>query len=86
MNSSPVGDMIASSSVDGTIRLWIPSTGECSAVLKASGPYDGMNITDVTGVSQTQHQALLDMGAIDTSLTAKAAMFHRPITESMDRL
>lgn len=62
---SPVNGIIASSSADGSIRLWNLNTGACLAVLQFQGPYAGMNITGATGISDTQRRALLELGAID---------------------
>ncbi|MCB0086420.1 MAG: hypothetical protein KDE54_00775, partial [Caldilineaceae bacterium] len=62
---SPAGDKVATSSGDGSIRLWDTHSGDCLAVLQFTGPYAGMNITGAIGISNTQHQALLALGAID---------------------
>ena len=57
------GDFIASSSVDGTVRLWDLHTGACLATLEAQGPYAGMTITGVSGITRAQVQSLLLLGA-----------------------
>lgn len=62
---SPNGELVASSSSDGTMRVWDANTGACLAVYQFHGPYAGMNITGVTGISETQRRALLELGAID---------------------
>lgn len=60
---SPRGECIASSSADGTIRLWNMNTGERVATLDAQGPYAGMRIAGVTGITPAQRESLLLLGA-----------------------
>jgi WD40 repeat protein len=57
---------IASSSADETIRLWDRQTGTCLRTLQADRPYEGMNITGVTGISESQKSILKSLGAIET--------------------
>ncbi|RIK38921.1 MAG: hypothetical protein DCC55_19620 [Chloroflexi bacterium] len=70
----PDGRFLVSASHDETIRLWdveaaLAGAGEaaCLAVTTAPGPYDGMNITGVTGISAAQKAALIALGAVDDS-------------------
>ena len=63
---SPDGEWLATGSLDETIKLWNPQTGECLKTLRAKRPYEGMNITGVTGVTATQKTALQALGAIQT--------------------
>jgi WD40 repeat protein len=55
---------VTSSAWDGTIRLWDVATGACLHTLCALGPYDGMNIAGVTGISDAQKAALKALGAV----------------------
>ena len=64
---SPDGRLLASSSTDETIRLWDPDTGECLQTWRIPGPYDGMNITGVTGITDAQCEALRALGAVETT-------------------
>jgi WD40 repeat protein len=61
----PEGRMLVSSSEDGTIRVWDSSTGNCLRVLKVDRPYEGMNISGVTGLTNTQKETLRVLGAIE---------------------
>ena len=56
--------VLASGSADETIKLWDIKTGECLNTLKADRPYEGMNITGVTGITTAQKAALQALGAI----------------------
>jgi WD40 repeat protein len=60
---SPNGKTFASGSEDETIRIWQIETGTCLRILRADRPYEGMNITDVTGLSDIQKESLLSLGA-----------------------
>ncbi|MEZ4864298.1 MAG: BTAD domain-containing putative transcriptional regulator [Caldilineaceae bacterium] len=62
---SPAGDKVASCSFDGSICVWDAKSGACLAVMRAPGPYAGMNIADVTGISGAQRQALMALGAVE---------------------
>ncbi|MFN8489013.1 MAG: BTAD domain-containing putative transcriptional regulator [Caldilineaceae bacterium] len=59
------GQLLASASQDETIRLWDVTTGACLQTLRAPGPYAGMNITGVTGISAAQKTALKALGAVE---------------------
>jgi WD40 repeat protein len=61
----PEGKMLVSSSDDGTIRLWDSSTGECLRILMIDRPYEGMNISGVTGLTDAQKETLRILGAIE---------------------
>jgi WD40 repeat protein/transcriptional regulator with XRE-family HTH domain len=58
------GCVLASSSTDETIKLWDINTGECLKTLRADRPYEGMNITGVTGITEAQKATLQMLGAI----------------------
>jgi WD40 repeat protein len=63
----PSEPMIASGSWDETIKLWNPQTGECLKMLRVARPYEGMNITGVTGITEAQKATLKALGAIERS-------------------
>jgi WD40 repeat protein len=62
---SPDGETLASSSHDGTAKLWNLQTGKCLKTLKGVGPYEGMNITQVKGLTEVQKATLKMLGAIE---------------------
>jgi len=59
------GQTLASGSEDETIKLWDVKTGEYLKTLKAPRPYEGMNITGVTGLTQAQKATLKALGAVE---------------------
>lgn len=61
---SPDGGSIASGSQDETIRLWDLETATCLQILKADRPYEGMNITGATGLTEAQIVTLQTLGAV----------------------
>ena len=62
---SPDGALVLSCSFDGTIKFWDSQTGECVNTLQVEGPYAGMNITGVTGMTAAQKAALKQLGAVE---------------------
>ncbi len=71
---NPVAPLLISGGWDGTLRLWHLETGQCLQTLRAPGPYAGMNIVGVTGISQAQKESLKALGAVeeDASSTIQA--------------
>ncbi|MEZ4866010.1 MAG: BTAD domain-containing putative transcriptional regulator [Caldilineaceae bacterium] len=63
--SDPAQQMLATSSADETIKLWDLQRGVCLRTLRPPGPYAGMNITGVTGITAAQRTALKALGAVE---------------------
>jgi WD40 repeat protein len=63
-SSLSYGQLLASSSADGTIRLWDIQTGECLKILRSPRPYEGMNIHGIQGLTDAQQENLIALGAI----------------------
>ncbi len=62
---SPDGQRLASGSQDETIKLWDLKTGHCLKTLIAKRPYEGMNLTDVRGLTEAQKATLKALGAVE---------------------
>lgn len=62
---SPDGQTLASCSQDETIKLWDLQTEKCSKTLRIARPYEGMQITNVTGLTIAQKTTLKALGAVD---------------------
>lgn len=60
----PNGQTLASCGADETIKIWDVRTGKCLKTMRADRPYEGMNITGVTGITEAQKAALQELGAI----------------------
>jgi WD40 repeat protein len=50
---------------DGQVKLWGVQTGELLQTLYVPRPYEGMNITGATGLTDAQRDTLKQLGAID---------------------
>lgn len=61
---SPDDQLLVSGSYDETAKLWNIETGECLKTFKSPRPYEGMNITGVTGLTEAQRATLIALGAV----------------------
>ncbi|MEG4104971.1 WD40 domain-containing protein [Microcoleus sp. S13_C5] len=57
--------IIAACSRDGTIMMWEIETGECLKILKSDRPYENLNITGVTGLTEAVKATLKALGAVE---------------------
>ncbi len=62
---SPDGQTLLSGSEDGTVKLWDVLTGECLKTFRNERPYEEMNITGVTGLTEATIASLKALGAIE---------------------
>lgn len=56
---------LVSCSGDETTKLWDVQTGQCIKTLRSPRPYEGMNITSVTGLTDAQKGTLKALGAVE---------------------
>jgi WD40 repeat protein len=59
------GETLVSCSMDSTIKLWDVNTGECLKTLRSKRPYEGMNVTGVTGLTEAEKATLKALGAVE---------------------
>ncbi len=62
---SPDGKILATSSSDETLRLWSMADPSAEATLRCDRPYEAMDITAVTGITEAQKAVLKHLGAIE---------------------
>ncbi|MEM9905530.1 MAG: NB-ARC domain-containing protein [Cyanobacteria bacterium P01_D01_bin.44] len=60
--------ILASGSQDGTIKLWEVATGKLLDTLRPPRLYEGMNITQATGLTAAQRSTLKTLGAVERSV------------------
>ncbi|MDY7022795.1 MAG: hypothetical protein SWJ54_15815, partial [Cyanobacteriota bacterium] len=61
---SPDGQVLAIGTCEGTVQLWNVQTAHYQDTLRASGVYEKMNITGVTGLATEQISRIVALGAI----------------------
>ncbi|MBN3906819.1 MAG: hypothetical protein HWQ35_09760 [Nostoc sp. NMS1] len=59
------GQTVVSCSEDETIKIWDVQTGKCLKTLKSKNPYEGMNITSISGLTESQKDTLKALGAVE---------------------
>jgi WD40 repeat protein len=60
----PHTHLLAAGGLDGQITLWDCRTGECRATWILPRPYEGLDITNATGLTPAQQTSLRRLGAI----------------------
>jgi WD40 repeat protein len=56
------GKTITRASEDGSIRIWDTNSGEGVSVLREPKPYEGLDITAVSGITEAQKTTLRLLG------------------------
>lgn len=64
----PHKPLLISSSDDGTIKFWNTDTSSCMNTLRTHQPYEGMDITGATGLTEVQKATLKVLGAVEESI------------------
>jgi WD40 repeat protein len=62
---SPHSPVLVTGGQDGTIKLWDVATGKCLKTLRNKRPYEQMNITKVSGLTEAQKESLKVLGAVE---------------------
>jgi hypothetical protein len=57
--------MLAGGNLNGAVRLWQLESGVCLQTFRISRPYEQMDITGATGLSESQKAMLRAFGAIE---------------------
>jgi WD40 repeat protein len=64
------GQWIVSGGLDGTVRVWNAHKAASVHVRRPDRPYERMDITGLTGVTEAQRTALLSLGAGERAVSA----------------
>jgi WD40 repeat protein len=64
----PEEPIVVSGSLDETMKVWDINTGECLQTLRVERPYEGMNITGTTGLTEAQKGTLKALGAVNVNV------------------
>ncbi len=72
VTTDPSGIFIISGGPDGTMMLWDMQTGQHLRTMRNDRPYEGMNIMNVKGLTETQKDTLLALGAIERPQSEQA--------------
>lgn len=62
----PDGEHLFSAGEGGKVKLWNLADSTQATTLTAPSPYEGLNITGITGITEAQRLNLLSLGAIET--------------------
>jgi predicted DNA-binding transcriptional regulator AlpA len=62
---TPDQRLLASGTEDETVLVWERQTGRCLRTLRSDRPYERMNMSGVTGITEAQKASLKILGAIE---------------------
>ena len=62
---SPVEKILCSGGEDSMVKIWDINIGKCLKTLQSPRPYERMNITRVTGLTEAQKSTLMTLGAFE---------------------
>ncbi len=66
------GRLAASGGLDGTVKLWDTTSGVLLRALRPDRPYERMDITGLSGVTEAQRAALTALGAVERAPASPA--------------
>jgi WD40 repeat protein/DNA-binding CsgD family transcriptional regulator len=66
----PASVMLVSGSQDETIKLWDTRTGKCLSTLRGERPYERLNISGVTGLTEAEKASMRALGARDQNVAS----------------
>ncbi len=72
LRESPDGRRLASCGDDDTIQVWDLESGEHLRTLRRDRPYERLDITGITGVTEAQKVTLRALGAIEGAIVSSA--------------
>jgi WD40 repeat protein/transcriptional regulator with XRE-family HTH domain len=67
---SPDGHSLASCGEDGALKVWEMESGQLWRILRRDRPYERLNITGMTGLTEAQKATLLALGAVEEPIAA----------------
>jgi WD40 repeat protein len=62
---NPTDQTLISGSTDETLKIWDINTGKCLRTLRVKRLYEGMNVTGVMGLTESQKDTLKILGAVE---------------------
>jgi WD40 repeat protein/DNA-binding SARP family transcriptional activator len=71
MRFLPNSNILLVACLDGAVRICDVEDGVLLHTLHVAGPYEGMNISGVTGISEAQRAALKTLGAVEEHLKSE---------------
>ncbi len=76
------GAYLAGGALDGAIDLWRAPDGACAGALRIARPYEGMDITGATGLSDAQRATLCVLGAVEKIPANPSAVRNRQTNQA----
>jgi WD40 repeat protein len=62
------GQHVVSGGADATLRLWHGQKGAMLCALRSDRPYERLDITGLSGITDNQRAALIALGAVERTV------------------